>query len=118
VGWTLNGARFEFQGKATKVCADGNNVAWCCPCGAPILFVYQSGRKGSCASVPRKCEECLSEYWLQPGYDDIGEPPRSRKVNPSETMTIVRRSPGPDDVHPKDYLKGLNRKDVQPDEQA
>jgi len=118
MGWTLDGVSFEFQGKPTTVCADGNNVAWCCPCGAPDLLVYQSGRKGSCASEPRKCEKCLSEYWLQPGYDAVGEPPRNKKVNPSETMTIVRRLSGPDEVKPKSYLTALSRKDVQPGEQA
>jgi hypothetical protein len=91
-------------------------LAWRCPCGAPLLFVYLSGRKGSSASTPRKCDECLSEYWLQPGHDALGEPPREKKVKPSKTMTIVRRSSGPDVVKPKSYLMALKRKQVQPDE--
>jgi hypothetical protein len=113
MGWTLNGILFDYQGKRTTVCVDGNNVAWRCPCGAPLLFVYLRGRKGSCASSPRKCESCLSEYWLQPGHDDIGEPPRNKKVKPSETMIIVGRSFGPDQVNPKDYLMSLEKKDIQ-----
>jgi len=92
MGWTLDGVRFEHQGKTARVCADGNNVAWICPsCGMPLLLVYLKGRKGSCASRPRRCEQCLSDYSLEPGYDAIGEP-QEKGVKRAEVMSILQRA--------------------------
>ena len=92
MGWSLSrGSRFEFSGAQTLVCADGNNVAWTCPCGGPVLFVYQSGRRGSRSSTPTSCSKCGTEYFLDPSFDTLPEPPLGDSVAPAEVIQIVKR---------------------------
>lgn len=80
-----------FCGERVLVAADGNNVAWICPCGCPVLFVYQSGRRGSCSSNPALCSKCGSAYFLDPPFDTLPEPPPGESVAPAEVMQIVKR---------------------------
>jgi hypothetical protein len=92
MGWSFSSTtQFEFGGKITLVSADGNNVAWRCPCGAPVLFVYQAGRRGSAALNPSKCARCDALYFLEPQYGTLSEPPRGTSLAPAEKMQIVRK---------------------------
>ena len=90
MGWTftpLDGhVTFQYDGTETPVCADGNNVAWVCTCGEPLLFVYLQGRKGSALESPRACV-CGAAYYLIPSVGFQQEPPE--KVPPAETMVIT-----------------------------
>lgn len=91
MGWSFAGTRqFIFAGQPTNAVSDGNNVAWCCPCGAPLLFVYLNGRAGSAANSPRECNHCGESYYLRPEYGELAEP-RDRSEAPAEIMEIVLR---------------------------
>ena len=92
MGWSLSIVeRFEYEGASAVAAADGNNVAWCCPCGGPVLFVYQNGRRGSSSSVPSKCPKCSSEYYLDPPHGTRGEPPPKNRVAPATVMRILKK---------------------------
>ena len=90
MGWTFAGVdRFEFGGRTIAVAADGNNVAWICPeCGAPILFVYLSGRRGSSPSAPSACA-CGADFSLDPPHVS---PEPSEKRAPSQVIRIVQHA--------------------------
>jgi hypothetical protein len=91
MGWSLSkGSNCEFRGERTVVCADGNNVAWSCPCGGPVLFVYQQGRRGASASRPTQCPKCNAEYFLDPQFGAAAEPPLGRSIAPAEIMRITK----------------------------
>jgi hypothetical protein len=90
MGWTFTPPNpplpvFHRHGAVQQVDADGNNVAWKCPCGAPVLFVYQNGRRGSGPGRPAVCQ-CGQSYQLDPPYISP-EPPGS--IAPAAVMNIV-----------------------------
>ena len=67
MGWTLTGTvQFRFNETPTDISAYGNTVAWCCPCGTPILFVYDGGKPGSSSDKPTRCHGCEALYFLDP----------------------------------------------------
>jgi len=91
MGWSLGKVNhFEFGGEGTVVCADGNNVAWSCPCGGPVLFVYQQGRRGASESKPTQCPKCTAQYFLDPQFGAASEPPPGISVAPAEIMRIMK----------------------------
>jgi len=88
MGWTLRGVRFLHGTAVATVDSDGNNVAWVCPCGAPVLLIYQRGRRGSAPSRPAICGSCGNRYHLDPPYGSQPEPPRGQPVVPATLMTL------------------------------
>lgn len=92
MGWSLSkDCSFEFQGVQTLVSPDGNNVAWACPCGGPVLFVYQNGRRGSGPSAAARCPKCAAEYFLQPSFGTLPEPASDKSVAPADIIQIVKK---------------------------
>jgi hypothetical protein len=91
VGWSFNAGTVQFQhnGAIAAVHADGNHVAWVCPCGQPILFVYQNRRIGSAQPSPTVCQQCHTAFFLNPQYGFQPEPPAGQPVVPAALMTIV-----------------------------
>jgi hypothetical protein len=89
MGWSFSvPLEFQHRGHSTKVHADGNNVAWVCPCGHPVLFVYQQGRRGSSSACPTICQGCHTSYSLSPAYSSP-EPPRGQPQAPAAVVSIV-----------------------------
>lgn len=90
MGWTLCGVDFRRSGQPTTVAADGNNIAWVCGCGAPVLLVYQAGRAGSGRARPAPCSgNCGASYYLKPEYGFQPEPPAGTTRQPAAQMDIV-----------------------------
>ena len=89
MGWTIGNAAFMHRGNTVSADADGHSLAWCCPCGTAVLFVYADGRNGSSASCPSTCKNCKSKYYLDPPFERSPEPPKETKLR-SLTMQIVR----------------------------
>lgn len=90
MGWTLSGAHFRRHGvvlASSKVHADGNNLAWVCECGAPVLLIYLDGRAGSDPRHPRVCPgACGATYSLSPPYRS---PPPGPSQVPAAVIDIV-----------------------------
>ena len=89
MGWKLTGVNFLYDRRKATVIADGNNAAWCCPCGmGPILFIYLEGRIGSHEDIPSRCPNCNNGYYLDPQFIRQ-HPDRSvRPVDPPGYMKI------------------------------
>jgi hypothetical protein len=50
---------------APVVCdAYGNNVAFQCRCGAPVLAVILENQRGSDSEHPTTCPGCRAKFWL------------------------------------------------------
>jgi hypothetical protein len=91
MGWSLSKeSNFEFRQERALVSADGNNLSWSCPCGGPVLFVYQRGRRGSCQSSPTQCPKCNAQYFLDPQFDTISEPRPGTSMAPAILMKIIQ----------------------------
>ncbi len=90
MGWSLEDCTFQFQEEKALVSADGNNVAWICNCGGPILFVYQSGRRGSGPSSPAPCPKCKAKYFLDPSNGTKKEPPPGKSAPPADIIQLVK----------------------------
>jgi hypothetical protein len=92
MGWTLTGTvQFRFNETLADISAYGSNVAWCCPCGSPVLFVYEGGKPGSSSDKPAWCHGCDVQYFLDPQYGARPEPPPGMPIAPSTVMRIVKK---------------------------
>ncbi len=89
MGWTLSGVQFQYQGAHASTHSEGNNVAWMCACGHPVLLVYQNGRIGSHPATPSTCLGCGTQYSLHPPYGFQPEPPSGTSIVPASLMFIV-----------------------------
>lgn len=92
MGWSFSAipTDFVFNGYPALVVPDGNNVAWSCPCGKPVLFVYRSGRNGASAATPFICE-CGRSFFLSPEFGHFDEPPRGNSIPPANPMEILEQ---------------------------
>jgi hypothetical protein len=88
MGWTLSSVSFRRNGLVTAVDAYGNNVAWVCACGLPLLFTYQDGKPGSASGSPKTCD-CGLSYFLHPEYGTLPEPAAGVSDHPAPVMDII-----------------------------
>ena len=52
------------KGNAVNCDAHGNNVAFQCNCGRPVLAVILANQKGYDISHPTECPGCGARYWV------------------------------------------------------
>ena len=52
-------------GLPVKADPHGNNVAFSCTCGAPVLAVIREHQRGASPDNPARCS-CGSSFWLEP----------------------------------------------------
>lgn len=91
--WRLSGVQFWHNGEPVVVNADGTSAAWVCPCGGPVLLVFQAGRIGSHPNRQSICPKCKVAYYLAPPHNFMPEP--SMSIMPAGQMTIVGNASAP-----------------------
>jgi hypothetical protein len=52
------------DGMAVRADPHGNNVAFSCACGAPVLAVMREHQRGASPDNPAKCS-CGLSFWLE-----------------------------------------------------
>jgi hypothetical protein len=89
--WRLSGVEFYYNDQPVVLHADGNIAARVCPCGGPVLFIFQAGRIGSHPTRRSMCPLCKTTYHLTPPHNFMPEPAMS--IMPAGRMTIIGSAP-------------------------